>query len=257
MRTNPPVTAEGFPERAATFVRGMIALCLFAGLMTVAVLLALLLPSLAWRRASTRHVAGLWLRLAGIRVALHGGERLPAGSCVLVANHSSYLDGILLTAALPPRFTFVIKREAASMPVVGLLLRRIGSEFVDRGSGGGRQRDARRVMQRAVAGHSLVFFPEGTFDAQEGLKRFHAGAFVAAVRAAVPVVPAVITGARRALPSGTFLPRPGAVEIEVLQVIHIRDRDSSERLRIEARAAILARLQEPDLDHGRAATAPA
>ena len=41
---------------------------------------------------------------------------------MVVANHSSYLDGVVLKAMLPPRFSFVIKREAATMPVVGLLL---------------------------------------------------------------------------------------------------------------------------------------
>ena len=68
------------------------------------------------------------------------------------------------------------------MPVAGFLLKRIGSEFVDRHSEGGRRRDAMRVLRRAEEGEALVFFPEGTFDEVPGLKRFHIGAFAAAVR---------------------------------------------------------------------------
>ncbi len=59
-------------------------------------------------------------------------ERIPAGQCVVVANHASYLDGVVMTAALPPRFGFVIKREMESVPLAGALLRRLGSEFVER-----------------------------------------------------------------------------------------------------------------------------
>ena len=82
---------------------------------------------------------------------------------MVVANHASYLDGVVMAAALPPRFGFVIKREMNDVPVAGLLLRRIGSEFVDRFNRHKGGTDARRVLRTAASGHSLVFFPEGTF----------------------------------------------------------------------------------------------
>src|SRR4029453_17092836 len=157
--------------------------------------------------------------------------RLPAGSCVVVANHASYLDGVILKAVLPPRFTFVIKREAARLPVAGLLLRRIGAEFVDRASYGGPQTDARRVVRRGGAGHALAFSPEGTFTREPGLRRFHVGAFVAAVRARQPLVPVVIRGTRRSMPSGRAIPRAGQIEVEILGPLQpSTGRDAAERL---------------------------
>jgi 1-acyl-sn-glycerol-3-phosphate acyltransferase len=215
-------------------------------LIVFAALLALLLPSLHARRVSTRWLARAWLAVAFLRLRIDGLERLPAGSCVLVANHASYLDGVVMKAALPPRFSFVIKREASSMPVVGLLLRRIGSEFVDRHNAGGRHRDARRVMERAGQGHSLVFFPEGTFDSVVGLKRFHIGAFVAAARGQLPLVPSVIHGARKSMPNGAIAPHPGVIRIEILPAIDSSDREP-DALRDIARDAILQRVGEPDL----------
>jgi 1-acyl-sn-glycerol-3-phosphate acyltransferase len=154
-----------------------------------------------------------------------------------------------MKAALPPRFSFVIKREAASMPVAGLLLRRIGSEFVDRHDAGGRRRDAMRVLRRAEQGHALVFFPEGTFDSTPGLKRFHAGAFVAAARGAMPIVPTVIHGARRALPNRALLVRPGRVRVEILEPLAPSTDEtlSVQESRRESRRRMLARLDEPDL----------
>jgi 1-acyl-sn-glycerol-3-phosphate acyltransferase len=132
------------------------------------------------------------------------------------------------------------------MPVAGLLMRRIGSEFVDRHSEGGRQRDARRVIRRAEQGYSLVFFPEGTFDEVPGLKRFHIGAFAAAVRGGMPIVPVIIQGARRALPNRAVIVRPGRIGLEILPALRSEGTDA-DVLRDETRRLILSRLDEPDL----------
>src|SRR3989440_3444331 len=142
-------------------------------------------------------------------------ERLPPGQCVVVCNHASYLDGIVLTAALPPRFGFVIKREMANVPLAGVVLRRLGSEFVERFN---RQRgaaDARRVLRNASNGHSLVFFPEGTFTRTPGLLKFHTGAFATALRAGCPVVPAAGRAPRPGVRPRGAPPLPGPLGLQV------------------------------------------
>ena len=233
---------------ALKMLYGLYALPVFAILLIVAAILALVLPGLGLRRRVTRAFARFGLAALFLRLKVDGLEHLPAGSCVVVANHSSYLDGIVMKAALPPRFSFVIKQEAAAAPVLGLLLQRIGSEFVDRTSHSGRQRDARRMMRRASEGHSLVFFPEGTFATEPGLKRFHTGAFATAARAGIPVLPSIIHGARRALPNRSLVPRPGTIRVEILAPLDPEQcADSAEALRDEARRLIAARLDEPDL----------
>jgi 1-acyl-sn-glycerol-3-phosphate acyltransferase len=227
---------------------GVFALAVFVVLFLLAAVLALILPRLELRRAATQRLARLALPVLGVRLEVDGREHLPEESCVVIANHASYLDGLLMKAALPPRFSFVIKREASSMPVVGLLLRRIGSEFVDRHSAGGRSRDASRLLRKAGRGHAFVFFPEGTFDEVRGLKRFHIGAFAAAAHGGMPVVPVVIHGARRAFPSKALLVRPGRVRVEILPPIEVpTSARAADELRATARREILARLDEPDL----------
>jgi len=233
-------------QRALRTLYGVCALAAFFLVVVIASVAALVVPQLEWRRSLTHRLARIALAILGLRVTTTGLENLPEGSCVVAANHSSYVDGIVLTAILPPRFSFVIKREAANMPFVGLLLRRIGSEFVDRNDHGGRQRGARRVIKRAEQGHSLVFFPEGTFDEHVGLKRFHVGAFVAAVRGGMPIVPTVIHGARRAMPSHALLVRPGRIVVEFLGPLPAAG-EKPDALREAARRLILERLDEPDL----------
>jgi len=222
----------------------------FVAVGLTALLLVLVLPGLRRRRAAARGAAGAFLRLAGLPLTVHGAEQLPDGQCVVVCNHASYLDGLVLTAALPPRFGFVIKREMAAVPLAGTALKRLGSEFVERFN---RQRgaaDARRVLRNADHGHSLVFFPEGTFTRVPGLLKFHTGAFAAAARAGCPLLPAVVRGTRRALPPAGGLPRPGPIEMRILPALGAPagpPDQAAVQLRERARAAILAALGEPDL----------
>ena len=71
-----------------------------------------------------RGAARLVLWAGGMRMQVRHLEHLPRGACVVVANHASYLDGVVLFAALPPRFGFVIKREVSKLPLASLLLGR-------------------------------------------------------------------------------------------------------------------------------------
>src|ERR1700682_2858661 len=124
----------------------------------------LFLPTLRWRRLMAGVFARAFLRAAGIPFTVEGLNRLPQGPCVVVANHASYIDGLVAAAALPPDFAFVIKKEMVRVPLASLLLRRLGSQFVERFDRHKGATDARRVLKLAAAGQSLMFFPEGTFD---------------------------------------------------------------------------------------------
>ena len=208
------------------------------------------LPGLARRRAAARGMARLLLASVGMRPAVRGLEHLPPGQCVIVANHASYLDGPVFTAVLPARFGFVIKREMAKVPLAGAFLRRIGSQFVERFDRRRGAADVLRVLRTATNGHSLVFFPEGTFTPTPGLLKFHSGAFTTAVKAGCPVVPAVVRGTRAALSPRGELPRPARIEVQILPPIappQGAPAHCAALLREQARAAILSVLGEPDL----------
>jgi 1-acyl-sn-glycerol-3-phosphate acyltransferase len=239
-------------------VYGLYAAMLFVVVCLTALLGVLLMPTLGARRGTARIAARTFFLLAGMPLRLRGLDNLPAGQSVVVANHASYLDGVVMAAALPPRFGFVIKREMNAVPVAGLLLRRIGSEFVERFNRHKGGTDARRVLRTAASGHSLVFFPEGTFTEEVGLGKFHTGAFAIAARAGCPVVPAVILGTRRNMPSTRIFPRPGAIEVRygapIAAPALVPGEDPALVLRDRSRAAILSQLGEPDLMTGATGT---
>jgi 1-acyl-sn-glycerol-3-phosphate acyltransferase len=234
----------------ARIAYGVYAVLLFLTFGLCALLTMVALPGVERRRAVARTASRTFLRVAGMPLTVRSAERIPATQCVIVANHASYLDGVVFTAALPPRFGFVIKREMSGVPLAGLLLRRLGSEFVERFNRHRGAADARRVLRNATNGHSLVFFPEGTFTKTPGLLRFHTGAFMTAARAGCPVVPAVVRGTRNALSPKGGLPRPGRIEIQILPPISVPGKlpdEAAIALRDGAREAILRELQEPDL----------
>jgi 1-acyl-sn-glycerol-3-phosphate acyltransferase len=211
-------------------------------------LLAVVLPGQSRRRRLVKASAALIFRLIGAVPRVSGLENLPDGPCVAVANHCSYLDGIVLTAVLPPQFTFVIKREMTQVPFANFLLQRIGSEFVERFDRSRGAVDARRIFSHAAQRQSLAFFPEGTFGPDPGLKRFHNGAFVAALRGEMPVTPIVIRGTREMLRAHTWLARPGSIEVLVKPAINFDAATASAKhLKDLARTSILDDLNEPDL----------
>ena len=199
------------------------------------------------RRRVTRWFARAYFLSIGSPIRVDGATTLPEDACVVVANHASYLDGMILTAALPARFTFVIKQEMARFPFAGFLLRRIGSEFVDRDDGLQKNRVTRRLYKAAESGDALAFFPEGRFNGTPGLKRFQPGAFGMAWRARLPVVPVVIAGTRAKLPADVWLPVPGPLSVLVGEPIDPDQHGSAGSLMTASRNAILARLDEPDL----------
>jgi 1-acyl-sn-glycerol-3-phosphate acyltransferase len=179
----------------------------------------LFLPSLRQRRAVAGAFSRAFLRGAGIPFTVRGIEKLPQVPCVVVANHASYIDGIIAVAALPPDFAFVIKKEMVNVPIASLLLRRLGSEFVERSNRHEGAADARRVLRLAATGQSLVFFPEGTFDERRQIGKFIGGAFTIAERSSMPVVAVAMLGTRDVLPPGGLMIYRRPIRVEVLETL--------------------------------------
>ena len=202
-------------SRAVQIVFGLWAWAIGATVAALGWLGVLTVPGLARRRRVARALAGAGLRLAGVRLTIEGEEHLPAGPHVLVCNHASYLDSIVLGVLLPPRYAFVAKRELCEHWLTGRPLRALGAKFVERADTARSIEDTRALSASLAAGESLVFFPEGTFGAGKELLPLRMGAFVLAAQAGVPLVPAVLSGTRKVLPANAVLLRPGAVALRI------------------------------------------
>jgi 1-acyl-sn-glycerol-3-phosphate acyltransferase len=209
-----------------------------------------LLPRLSWRKAAARGTAQLLLRLFGIPLRVRGLEHVPRHRpCVLVVNHASYIDPLVLVAVLPRTIDFVAKRELAEQFFARVLFRRLGTEFVERFDPQRGVEDTDRVLQAVQQGRSMLFFPEGTFGRAPGLRPFRMGAFVVAAQTGVPLVPLGISGTRSVLRAEQWFPRRSTVSVTIGTPIMPpgTDWNAALALRDAARAQMLQYCGEPDL----------
>jgi 1-acyl-sn-glycerol-3-phosphate acyltransferase len=209
----------------------------------------LALPRLAWRWASIRWIGRGTLVAMGIRATIIGIGRIPGRKAMLVFNHSSYMDALVLVAVLPGEPAVVAKKELSAQLVTGWLLKRLGIPFVERYDVSSSLADAEALTALAREGRVLVFFPEGTFTRRAGLSGFYLGAFKVAAEADLPVLPGAIRGTRSLLRSDQWFPRRAAVAVEIGEPVIPSGKDfgSVLRLRDEVRKRVLSQCGEPDL----------
>ncbi len=209
-----------------------------------------LLPRAGWRRQIACGAVRLLARLTGTAVSVHGLDRLPNGPSIVVANHPSWLDGVVLATVLPPSFRFVAGEVLQHQVLSGFVLKRLGAEFVERYEREHSVADTDRVVALVRAGQSLVIFPEGHLARAPGLRPFHMGAFVAAAQAGVPAVPIAIRGTRTILRPEHRFPRHGAIDIAIGQPIQPMGTDWAVAVGLQraAREAVLRLSGEPDVE---------
>jgi 1-acyl-sn-glycerol-3-phosphate acyltransferase len=223
--------------------------------------LALTVPAL-WlalqvtpRRPSVAGLMTRWSRLVlalgGLSPRVSGIEHAQkAGPAMLVANHASYVDVVVLMAALGADFRFVAKRRLASYPVLGTVIGRAGHVTVEREGQSARLEGAEAIAGVLAQGTSVFTFPEGTFFRAPGILPFRLGAFRAAVDAKRPIVPIALRGTRAVLPDGRWLMRRGSIDVIVAAPLPVEGDGWPEmvRLRDLARTTIVRQVGEPPLE---------
>jgi putative phosphoserine phosphatase/1-acylglycerol-3-phosphate O-acyltransferase len=166
----------------------------------------------------------LALALAGVKLEVTGAEHLwshrPA---VFVFNHQSSLDVPIIGSLIRQDLTGVAKKEAARDPRFAPIGYVTDIVYIDRAN----SRQARAALQPAVerlrGGTSIAIAPEGTRSPTPRLGRFKKGAFHLAMQAGVPIVPVVIRNAGDLMWRGSFVIRPGTVDVAVLEPIPTDD----------------------------------
>ncbi len=233
---------------------------LFSALACITWLCVMLLPRLKWRWLVARGLARFLVFASGTKIVVNGIENLPPESqiSVFVANHASYLDSFVIVASIPRNFSFIAKGELRKSIFTGSVLKRVGTEFVERFDKQQGVIDAQDIASAGQRTQSLFFFPEGTFTRVSGLQDFHMGAFITAAKAHMQVVPIAIHGTRSMLPTKTWMPRRGRITCTIGQPITpdvVTEGESGDswaaaiKLKQAAHRHILSHCGEVDLSH--------
>ncbi|OJW82998.1 MAG: hypothetical protein BGO69_03725 [Bacteroidetes bacterium 46-16] len=156
--------------------------------------IAVSIPNNAWARRSIWRIirpwSQFWLLIVGMPMRIQG-PKPPQRRYVIVANHISYMDTVVVFSAIPWYFRALGKAEMSSMPLLGFIYKQIVI-MVKRDSAHNRARSM-RLMWRAVKYESSVLvFPEGTFnETAEPVKELFDGAFRLAINAQTPIFPMI------------------------------------------------------------------
>lgn len=213
-----------------TAFRFVLVWCLMALLSPVVFLgLVFLLPSrvhrIKWLNRFGAWVSPMVFWVLGVRVRRSGTDAaLQGGPAIYVANHSSALDTILVPWFGLISATFVAKKEALYIPILGQVLWLSGHVFIDRSSPIRAVHSLNALSEFAKANAlSIWIMPEGTRSKDGSLGRFKNGFGHLAMRTGYPIVPVAIHGADTVWPNGTWKLRKGEVRMHVLPHISSSD----------------------------------
>jgi len=168
-------------------------------------------------------------------------------SYMLVANHTSMLDIMLMLYISKNPFVFVGKKELQKIPLFGFFFKRV-CIMVDRGDAKSRTAVYRRAQKRLSQGLSICIFPEGGVPDDESilLDNFKDGAFRMAIAHKIPIVPMTFYDNKKRFSFSFFSGGPGRVRAKVHKFFKTKSLSESDKanLRENVRTIILKELKE-------------
>lgn len=175
-----------------------------------------------WYYGAGHWCARIFLRAAGITFHIEGKEKLgllAITPAVIILSHQSILDPFIIELLLRSRPRIVFSNDYSSMPLLGIILRRM-HVIVQRASARGSNAalDSAITLARAHGNH-VVLFPEGTRHSDGQVHKFYRGFTVLAEQLHRPVVPVFISGMHKIFPRGARLINPIGKPVQ----IHIGD----------------------------------
>lgn len=174
-------------------IRALFRLLLFAGytLLRIVQILGQSLALGADDRRSMR-VRRSWARwlLPRLGVEVHSEGTPPDYPCILMANHRSYLDPVVLICEVPG--CPVSKAEVSGWPIIGYGAKLTGVLFLKRESASSRKATLGGIAEKVREGYPVILFPEGTTHARPATIELRRGGFQLAAQGGFPIVPAAI-----------------------------------------------------------------
>lgn len=183
------------------------------------------------------------LKLAGVKVNVHGIENLPKDRTVLfVGNHQGNFDIPIYICSIPTLFGFISKIEVEKIPLIIGWMNAMHCVFMDRSSVRKSSEAIIKGIKNLKAGHSIVIFPEGTRSKGDKMSEFKAGSFKLATKAKCPIVPITINGSYKIMEHGEgrwF--KKGTVDFYIHPLVEVDGLSKEEQDQLPARVqAIVA-----------------
>jgi 1-acyl-sn-glycerol-3-phosphate acyltransferase len=160
-----------------------------------------------------------FVNCVGVRVRVKGTERIPQGTCIFAANHTSSVDAPAVVGAIPRRIAILLKRSLFEWPIAGQAFHLALFIPVDRFDRESAIESLEKATQAVRDGQSFLIYPEGTRSPDGRLQELKKGTAVMAIKSGVPVVPVACSGAHRVMEKRKLKIRPGDILVEFLDPI--------------------------------------
>lgn len=156
------------------------------------------------------------------RLTVISGDKIPdKGPLIIVANHSSYLDPIYLSAVMPWKLNYMAKKESFNNLVGRTILSRLGAFPVDRSKADIKA--IKTAIRLLKSENVLAIFPQGERRDESEITDIKNGASYFALKTKTPILPVYIKGTDKVMPKGQFLIKPNKVKIFIGNPINISD----------------------------------
>src|SRR5213594_2015727 len=250
-----PLTSDAGFEKVLPAMLRTLFIGVFLSLYILIVGPPLLVYTLITRNPDPIYWAGVkgvmfFVRAVGVKVRVKGLERIPAGACLFVANHTSSADAPAVVGAIPRRIAILLKESLFKWPIAGQAFTLAHFIRVNRGARDSAVASIEKATEALKAGQSFLIYPEGTRSPDGRLQEFKKGAVMMAIKAGVPIVPMVCAGAHRVMEKRSLVIHPGEIVVEFLEPIDTSKYTFEERERLnetvhDAMAAALPPDQRP------------
>jgi 1-acyl-sn-glycerol-3-phosphate acyltransferase len=209
-------------------------MCVFLSLYILIVGPPLLIYTFLTRHVDPLYWAGVkgvmfFVRCVGVRVRVKGLHRIPTGTCIFAANHTSSADAPAVVGAIPRRIAILLKRSLFEWPIVGQAFHLAHFIPVDRFNRESAITSLQKATEALRGDQSFLIYPEGTRSPDGRLQEFKRGTAVMAIKAGVPIVPVACSGAHRIMEKRKLSIKPGAILVEFLEPIDSTQYDVEQR----------------------------
>ncbi|HUN60404.1 MAG TPA: lysophospholipid acyltransferase family protein [Candidatus Sulfotelmatobacter sp.] len=170
-----------------------------------------------------------FVNCVGVYVDVKGVERIPAGTCIFAANHTSSADAPAVVWAIPRRIAILLKRSLFHWPIVGQAFHLAHFIPVDRFNRESAIESVEQGIEAIRQGQSFLIYPEGTRSPDGRLQPFKKGTAVMAIKAGVPVVPVACSNAHRIMEKRKLQIHPGRILVEFLEPVDARNYSLDQR----------------------------
>lgn len=160
-----------------------------------------------------------FVNCVGVHVEVRGTERIPPGTCIFAANHTSSADAPAVVGAIPRRIAILLKRSLFDWPLVGQAFHLAHFIPVDRSNREAAIESLERATEAIRQGQSFLIYPEGTRSPDGRLQEFKKGTAVMAIKSGAPLVPVACSNAHRVMEKRKLNIKPGRILVEFLDPI--------------------------------------